>query len=380
VSSVNSNIKIIPLSRTARDVRRFLNVSYAIYRNDPHWVAPLLMDLKKVFTNSNPLFEHTEMALWVAARNGQDVGRIAGIIDHHHNRAQKDNAAFFGFFECADDAAVSRPLFEAVFAWARQGGARRVLGPMNPTMNDECGLLVDGFDSPPTFMMTYNPRYYLELVVAEGFRKAKDLLAFHIDFQKCPLDRLARIAGKTRQRHPEITLVPVRRATLSSDMAKVKEVYNAAWQDNWGFIPMTDAEIDFMAKRLKPLLVDGLIWVAEAAGEPVGFMLALPDYNYALQPLRGRLLTPRLLGFLPYLIGWKCPPRCRVFTLGVKEKYRNRGLEALMLTEGFKTGFRIGFKDAEASWILEDNVMMCRLLEAFGGKPYKTYRLFEREI
>ena len=143
---------------------------------------------------------------------------------------------------------------------------------------------------------------------------------------------------------------------------------------------MTDAEIDFMAKRLKPLLVDGLIWVAEAAGEPVGFMLALPDYNTALKPLRGRLLTPRLLGFLPYLLGWKCPPRCRVITLGVKEKYRNHGLEALMLTEGFKTGFKVGFKDAEASWILEDNLMMCRLLEAFGGKPYKTYRLFEREV
>jgi len=377
---VNSNTEIIPLSRTARDVRRFLNVSYGIYRNDPHWVAPLLIDLQKVFTDNNPLFEHTEMALWVAARNGQDAGRIAGIIDHHHNRGQKDNGAFFGFFECADDAAVSHSLFEAVFSWARQGGARRLLGPMNPTMNDECGLLVDGFDSPPAFMMTYNPRYYLDLVAAEGFRKAKDLLAFHIDFQHCPLDRLARIAEKTRQRYPEITLVPVRRATLSKDLAKAKEVYNAAWQHNWGFIPMTDAEIDFMAKRLKPLLVDGLIWIAEAAGEPVGFMLALPDYNTAIKPLRGRLLTPRLLGFLPYLLGRKCPPRCRVITLGVKEKYRNRGLEALMLSEGFKTGFRLGFKDAEASWILEDNLMMCRLLEVFGGKPYKTYRLFEREV
>ena len=143
---------------------------------------------------------------------------------------------------------------------------------------------------------------------------------------------------------------------------------------------MTDAEIDFMAKRLNPLLVDGLIWVAEAAGEPVGFMLALPDYNAALKPLRGRLPTPKLLGFLPYLLGWKWPPRCRIITLGVKEKYRTRGLAALMLTEGFKTGFRIGFKDAEASWILEDILMMCRLLEAFGGKPYKTYRLFEREV
>jgi ribosomal protein S18 acetylase RimI-like enzyme len=377
---VNSDIKIIPLARTARDVRRFLNVSYAIYRNDPHWVAPLLMDLKKVFTNRNPLFEHAEMVLWVAARNGQDVGRIAGILDHHHNRAQKDNAAFFGFFECVNDAAVSRQLFDAMFTWARQQGARRVLGPMNPTTNDECGLLAAGFDSSPVFMMPYNPAYYLDLVAAEGFRKTKDLLAFHIDVAKCPLDRLARIADKTRQRHPEMTFTPVRKATLTRDLAKVKEIYNAAWQANWGFVPMTDAEIDFMTARLKPLLMEGLIWVAETPAEPAGFMLALPDYNIALKPLRGHVLTPKLLGFLPYLLGRKYPPQCRVITLGVKEKYRNRGLEAVMLTEGFKTGIKAGFKYAEASWILEDNLMMCRLLEAFGGKPYKTYRLFEREL
>ena len=337
---MGNHIEIVPLSRNARQVLRFLKVSYGIYRDDPHWVAPLLMDLKKVFTDENPLFEHAEMALWVATRDGRDVGRIAGILDQNHNRTQKDSAAFFGFFECVNDAAVSRRLFEAVCAWARQQGVRRVLGPMNPTTNDECGLLVEGFDSSPVFMMTYNPRYYLDLVAAEGFRKAKDLLAFTWTFAKCPLDRLARIAEKTRKRHPELTFTPIRKATLARDLAKVKEVYNAAWQANWGFVPMTDAEIDFMADRLKPLLVEGLIWVAETPAEPVGFMLAMPDYNIALKPLRGRLLTPKLLGFLPYLLGWKCPPRCRVITLGVKEKYRNRGLEAVMLTEGFKTGSR----------------------------------------
>jgi hypothetical protein len=377
---MDNNIDIIPLSRSGRDVSRFLNVSYGIYRDDPHWVAPLLMDLKKVFTDENPLFGHAEMALWVAMRQGKDIGRIAAILDRNHQQVHKDNAAFFGFFECVGDAAASRHLFDTVFAWARSRGAQRVLGPMNPTTNDECGLLIDAFDAPPTFMMTYNPRYYLDLVAAAGFRKAKDLLAYHIDFKYCPLDRLARIAEKTRRRYPEITFTPVRRATLSRDLVKVKEVYNTAWQDNWGFVPMTDAEIDFMANRLKALLVEGLIWVAETAEEPVGFMLALPDYNWALKPLRGRLLTPRLLGFVPYLLGWKCPPRCRVITLGVKEKYRNRGLEAVMLTEGFKTGFGVGFKDAEASWILEDNQMMCRLLEVFGGKPYRTYRLYEREL
>ncbi len=377
---MSSELRIVPLSRNGREVSRFLNVSYGIYRQDPNWVAPLLMDLKKVFTNANPLFEHAEMQLWVATRAGKDIGRIAGILDHAYVRSQKDHAAFFGFFECANDPAASRQLFQAVFDWTKAKGARRVIGPMNPTSNDECGLLVDGFDEPPVFMMTYNPRYYTELIAAEGFRKAKDLLAFHIDISKAPLERLARIAEKTRKRHPELTFTPVLNSTLKRDLAKVKEVYNAAWEANWGFVPMTDAEIDFMAARLKPLLVEGLIWVAETPTEPVGFMLALPDYNQAFKPLNGRLLTLKTFGFIPYLLQRKYPTRCRVITLGVKESYRNKGLEAVMLTEGFKTGFKVGFKDAEASWILEDNKMMCRLMQIFGGNVYKTYRLYERGL
>ena len=377
---MDSKVEIVPLSRKAAEVRRFLKVSYGIYRDDPLWVAPLLMDLKKVFTDANPLFEHAEMALWVAVRNGQDVGRIAGILDRNHNQTQADSAAFFGFFESVNDAEVSRQLFDVVLAWARQQGVRRLLGPMNPTSNDECGLLVEGFDSSPVFMMTYNPRYYLDLVAAGGFRKAKDLLAYHVDVAQSPLNRLARVAEKVRLRHPELTFSPIRKATLARDLAKVKEVYNAAWQANWGFVPMTDAEVDFMANRLKPLLLEGLIWVAETSTEPVGFMLALPDYNIALKPLRGRLCTPKLLAFLPYLLGWKYPTWCRTVTLGVKEKYRNRGLETVMLTEGFRTGLKVGFTDSEASWILEDNVTMCRLMEVFNGKVYKRYRIYEREV
>ena len=377
---MNSDIQIVPLSRNSRDVLRFLKVSYGIYRDDPNWVAPLLMDLKKVFTDANPMFEHAVMQLWIATRAGQDVGRIAGIIDHTYNRAAKDPAAFFGFFESVDDPAVSRRLFETVSGWTRQAGLQRLLGPMNPTTNDECGLLVEGFDSPPVIMMTYNPRYYIALVEAAGFRKAKDLLAFHMDLAKIPMDRLGRIATKIKQRNPTLTFRPVLRKTLQQDLVKVKEVYNAAWEDNWGFVPMTDAEVDFMAARLKPLLMEGLIWLAEAGAEPVAFLLAMPDYNIPLKPLQGRLLTPKLLGFIPYLLGWKYPPRTRVITLGVKHAYRAKGLESAMLIEGLRVGIGVGVTESEASWILEDNVMMCRMLEAIGGRPYKTYRLYERQV
>ena len=374
------NLEIIPLSRARSDVLRFLKVSYGIYGDDPNWVAPLLSDLQKVFADENPLFAHAEMVLWVARRDGRDVGRIAGVLDENHNRTQPEKSAFFGFFECVDDPAVSRELFATVLEWARQKGARRVQGPMNPTTNDECGLLVDGFGSPPVFMMTYNPPYYSKLIEAEGFAKAKDLLAFRIDLATLPMERLTRLAAKVRQRNAGLSFRPVRRKTLEQDLAKVNEVYNAAWQDNWGFVAMTDAELDFMAARLKPLFTEGLVWLVEAGDEPVGFLLALPDYNVAIQPLRGRLLTPKLLGFIPYLLGWKCPPRSRVLTLGVKEHYRGKGLEAVMLFEGLKVGFGLGFTEAEASWILEDNVMMCRLLETVGGKVYKTYRIYERAV
>jgi ribosomal protein S18 acetylase RimI-like enzyme len=377
-TGLSNEVEIVPLTRSAQDVARFLRVSYGIYRGDPHWVAPLLMDLKKVFTDKNPLFDHATMQLWVARRGGRDVGRIAGLVDRNYNHAAGDQAAFFGFFECENDREASRRLFAALGQWARQANQKRLLGPMNPTTNDECGLLVDGFDSAPVFMMTYNPRYYVELVEAEGFRKAKDLLAFHIDLAGIPMDRLRRIADQARQRQPGVGLRPLRRKTLAQDLGKVKEVYNAAWEANWGFVPMTDAEVDFMAARLKPLLMEGLIWLAEAGPEPVGFLLAMPDYNIALQPLRGRLLTPKLLGFLPFALGWRRLPRTRVLTLGIKRAYRNRGLETALLIEGLRVGFESGVRESEASWILEDNVMMCRMIQAIGGRVYKTYRIYEK--
>ena len=377
---MKETLTIIPCTRSPANVRRFLDVSYGIYGNDPYWVAPLLVDLKQVFSDANPLFQHAEMLIWIASRNGKDVGRIAGILDHNHVSTHQDGSVFFGFFECENNPETSRELFNAVFNWARSKGFNRVLGPMNPTSNDECGLLVDGFDTPPQLMMTYNPRYYETLVTAEGFTKAKDLLAFHINVAGSPRKRLERIAVKTRRKNPGFQFKTVSKKSLPQTLAKIKNIYNAAWEKNWGFVPMTDSELDFLAARLKPLLVDGLVWLAETAEEPVGFMLALPDFNEALKPLRGSLWTPKALGLLPYVFGMKVPTSCRVVTLGVKDKYRNRGIEAVMLAECLATCLRLGFKDAEASWVLEDNVMMRRLLEPFGGRVYKTYRIYQRPV
>jgi len=375
-----SELAVVPLSRSGAHIRRFLRMSYGIYQDDPLWVAPLLADLKKVFTDANPLFEHAEIQLWVATQNGHDVGRTAGIADRNFNAHQKENAAFFGFFECVNDRAVAHALMEKVVNWARGKGFNKILGPLNPTTNEEGGLLVNGFDSSPVFMMTYNPPYYADLVTGEGFTKTKDLLAYFFDLANTPMERFERLANKFKRREPGLAIVPIRRRNLAQSLVKVKAVYNEAWQENWGFVPMTDAEINFMAGRMKPLLTEGLAYVAETSKEPVGFLLAMPDFNQAFKPLKGRMLTPKLLGFLPYLLGWKVPDLCRVITLGVKATYRGRGIEAAMLAEGLRTGFKLGFRSVEASWILEDNTAVQRLIELFGGKAYKTYRVYERPL
>jgi len=377
---MSRSFDVLPLKQQRGDILRFLTVPYSIYENDPNWVAPLLYDLKKVFEPKNPLFQHAEIQMWVATRNGADVGRISALIDHNYISFHADQAAFFGFFEAINDTEISGALFDAAINWARNKGMKRILGPMNLTTNDECGLLVDGFDSPPTFMMPYNPKYYADLVTHAGFAKAKDLVAYIVPLSKTPLDRLARLAEKTRRRNPDLTARAVTKQSLDRDINLIKEVYNSAWEKNWGFVPMTDAEIDFMADRLKPLLVEGLVWVVESPTEPVAFLLALPDFNQAIKPLRGRLLTPRALNLLPQMLGWRLPKFCRVVTLGVKQGYRNRGLESLMLSEGLKVGFKIGFTAAEASWILEDNIRMRRVIEVCGGHTYKTYRIYQRPL
>ena len=375
-----SEVVVKTLTRRGADLDRFLRLSYSIYQQNPRWVAPLLSDLKKVVTDGNPLFEHAEMQLWIAERDGRAVGRIAGLVDRHFNDYHREQCASFGYFESVNDRAVSQRLFAVASDWARSRGMKRLLGPLNPTTNDESGLLIHGFDTSPMFMMPYNPPYYGNLIAEEGFTKAKDLFAYIFDLSNSPKERLERISRKFKERHPNLTIVPVNRRNLDQSLAQVKEVYNEAWKENWGFGPMTDAEVNFMATRLKPLLTEGLAFITTNAHEPVGFLLTMADFNQAFKPLKGRMLTPGILGFLPYWLGWKVPDACRVVTLGVKAGYRGRGIETAMMAEGMRTCFKLGFRSVEASWILEDNAAVQRVIELFGGKPYKTYRIYERSL
>ena len=377
---MSRDVRVIPLARRGRELERFLRVSHQIYRHDPLWVAPLLIDLRDQFSDRNPFFAHAEMQLWVAERGGQDVGRIAGIVDRNHQEVHQDAAAGFGYFESTDDPAVSQALFGAVERWSRERGMRRLLGPLNPSTNNECGLLVEGFETPAVLMMTYNPAYYERLVVREGFVKVKDLLAFQFEIDERPRARLQRLAEIFAKRQPDIRVRRITRRSLAADLPKIKEVYNAAWERNWGFVPMTDAEVDYLAGRLKPLLLEGLVLIAETDGEPAAFMLGLPDFNQAIKPLHGRVLTPRVFGVIPYLLGWKRPTVVRLIALGIKKTFRGRGIEAAMFAQGLEFCLSTGFKSCEASWTLEDNTGVHRLIEIFGGRAYKTYRLYERNL
>jgi hypothetical protein len=375
---VAGELRLEELSRDRAGLRRFLRVPYRIYRGDPHWVAPLLSDRHLVLGRDNPFFDHAQGALWVAARDDRDIGSVAGIIDDHHNARYGERTAFFGFFESVDDVAVSRSLVDAVRGWARARGMTRLLGPMNPSINEECGLLVEGFHAPPVVMMTYNPPYYAALLAGAGFKRCKDLLAYDVPIDETQQARLDRLAARVLDRAGGITVRPVDKRAMARDVARIQEVYNAAWEDNWGHVPMTGAEIEFMAKRLTPLVEEQFVRLAETPeGTPVAFILGVPDVNEALGRLRGRLLSPRFALVLPYLARLKRPRFTRVIALGVKREYRQRGIEAALIAPCLRAMRRAGYQRCELSWILDDNTRIRGVTDIFRGTIYKRYALYE---
>jgi hypothetical protein len=375
-------ILIQRIGRGRADLARFFDVADRIYAGDPNWVAPLRSDLAKVFQDENPFFRHGEIQLFLATRGAETVGRIAAVLDKNHNSFHAEKAAFFGFFESIDDPEVAGKLLEAAAGWGRERKMTVLRGPTNPTLNDEAGLLVDGFDSPPVVMMTYNPRSYPSLIEGQGFRKAKDLLAYWFPLEEKPLERLARVADRFRKREPGIVVRNVSKGSLDSDLSRIRGVYNRAWEKNWGFVPMTPEEMDFMAKRLKPLLVEELLWLAEARKpdgtlEPIGFMLMLPDYNVAIAPTRGRLLP---FGWLKFLLATKKIRTVRVVTLGIQKEYRMRGIQSIMMADSLRFLLQKGFTGAEVSWLLEDNELVIGAVRLWGGRLYKTYRIYEKAL
>ncbi|MBD3161041.1 MAG: N-acetyltransferase [Candidatus Eisenbacteria bacterium] len=360
----------------ARDLHRFVVFPWAIYRDDPNWVPPLIGTTKQMLTpGKHPFHEHADVALFLARREGEIVGRIAAIVNHRHNEFHDEKTGFFGFFESVDDPLVAGALLDRASAWTAERGMDRIRGPASFSTNEECALLVDGFDTPPMILMPHNPPYYATLLERNGLAKAKDLLAYFWRQEDYPeaMKRLAQsIARKQRA-----TLRPLDMKQFQQEIARFTRVYNRAWERNWGFVPMTDAEIVHMAKELKPAVDPDLILFVEKGDETVGFAMGLPDMNRAVRHANGRLLP---FGLLKILWHARRISAARVPVLGILEEHRGQGLDVLLYDRLIENGARHGIREGEFSWILEDKRAMRRPLERLGSRVYKTYRFYEKPL
>ena len=365
----------------ARDKDRFVRFPEQVYRGDLHWVPPLLMERHDFLDpRRNPFFAHADVALFLARSEGEVVGRIAAVEDRNFNAFHGSRTGYFGLYESVNDAGVAAALFGAARGWARARRLDTLLGPMNLSTNYEVGLLVEGFDSDPYFMMPYNPRYYVKLFEDCGLEKAKDLFAWERSAASPPPERFARIADRIRQAEG-ITIRSIDLSRFEAEVARIKDVYNAAWEKNWGFVPMSDAEFDRLARDLRRLVVPELVLIAEDGGEPVAFSLTLPDVNQALKKVGGRLTWFGLpLGLARLLWHERKVDRVRLMALGVKAGWRRRGIDAVLIVETIRRTRALGYLGGEISWTLEDNELINRAIESMGGKPSKRYRIYERPL
>ena len=361
--------------KTKQDFKAFVEFPWRIYKGDANWVPPLVSDVEFVLGQNNPFWEHSEKELYLAY-DGTDnvVGRIAAIIDHNYIKFQGENVGFFGFYESVNDKEVASSLYAKVFEWLKAKGIDKMRGPMNPSTNDECGFLCEGLDSAPRIMMPYNPVYYLKLAEACGLKKAKELYAYDMDVSAGPVERLERVAAITYKKNPGLQIRKFSLKNFEEEIRKALEVYNQAWEKNWGFVPWTQKEFYTMAVRLKDLLLLDVTLLAEIDGVPVGMLIAVPDYNFILKKINGRMNLPGILKFLFYRGKIKA---LRLMIMGVVKKYRQKGIEGAMYYESLKNSQRLGFKKCEFSWVLDDNMMTQRAAEMMGGKLYKKYRIYE---
>jgi GNAT superfamily N-acetyltransferase len=357
-----------------KDLREFVELPFRLHRNEPNWSPPLRIAVRELLDRKkHPFYLTAEAQFFLAWREGAVVGRIGAILDRAHNQFHEESAGFFGFFECIDDADVAEALLRVARQWVFERGASVLRGPVNPSTNYECGLLVEGFDSTPMVMMTYNPRYYPELLEKVGLRKARDLYAYLTTPHTVAARKVERVADRVLATNG-VHVRPINMKDFDREVEKLWGVYNSAWQRNWGFVPMSREEFFLMGKEMKQILVPDFVLIGEVGDRVVGFALALPDINQALKPANGSLLP---LGILKILYYQRLVKNLRVLALGVVEEYRASGLAAGFYATLVRTARRLGYKDCEMSWILEDNVLMNRSLEMMGATRYKTYRIYE---
>jgi len=371
-------IKIIPVS-SKKELADFIDFPHDLYKDDPYYVPELFIAQRDLLTK-HPFHKHNTVQCFIAYNGTKIVGRIAAILNNAHNEFNKRNDGFFGFFDCTDDNAVATELFNTVANWLKEKGVtQNVIGPVNFSTNEPCGLLVEGFDSSPVLMDTYNPPYYIDLIEKQGFTKQIDLISWNWEGQNYD-DKSVRLLNTLQERLKRSNII-IRKVNLrdfKNETIKLREVYNKAWDQNTGFVPLNDEEFDYLAKDLKLILDADFCLIAEQEGKIVGFGLALPDYNEIFKTIkRGRLFPT---GIFKILFGKKNITRIRIYALGVIDGYRKMGIEACLYGTIIKRYKERGYLRAEAGWTLENNTLINAAIAAIKGDPYKKYRLYEKQI
>lgn len=364
----------------------FIKFPWFVYRNDPYWVPPLISERLDFFDpKKNPYYDHSEVKLLMAYRDGsprfgeagQPVGRLSVHENKPHVRHRREQIGFFGFFECIDDFGVAKALFDYGLGWLKSKGYHAVRGPANFSINGEYSLLVDGFDSPPMILMTYNPAYYVTLIERYGFTKSQDMYAYCQKFREGLPERVIKRADEVERNNPNFRVRKMDLRQFDREVKIVQRIYADAWDDNWGAVPFYEAEIMALGKELKLIIDPGLAFVAEFHGQPIGFSLSVPDFNQALKRANGRLFP---LGLVKLLLAKRRISRMRVLAMGVLKEYRHLGFDTVFYRKTLQAGARKGYDLAEMSLINESNIPMNRVLQRLGARIYKTYRMYDRSL
>ena len=374
-------VQVLPV-QSRRDMSQFIELPKRIYRGDRHWVAPLDMQTRQFLNRkTHPFYQHGDAAAFLAKRDGQTVGRILVSDDSRYNRAHGTNVGCFGLFESIDDPRTCRSLLDTGARWLAARGRTELLGPIDYSTNYPTGLLVDGFSSPPSVMMNHHPEYYQELLAGCGLTKAKDLYAWWFDGQNNMDSKWEQRVQRLAQRY-RVRVRPISFRNFNAEVARCKAIYNQSLEANWGFVKMTSDEFDHLAYELKQMAVPELMQIAEVNGQPVGLSIALPNLNEAIQPLRGSLMTLGLpIGLLRLVYRLKRVQTGRLAVLGVVPGYRRRGVAEALIQQTFRNTFEHrGYRGVELGWTLEDNTLVNRMIERVGGRHYKTYRIFQKQL
>ncbi len=361
-------------------LERFIKLPWKLYRDDSNWVAPLLSERKEFFDKEkNPFYRTAKTKLFLARQDGEFVGRIATCINFNHNEYHAENIGFFGFFDTIDDFEVARALLKVAMITLKSEGVTAMRGPASFSTNHEIGFLIEGFDSPPVIMMTYNPPYLPKFAEKFGLKKVMDFYAYLLTDEQPLSERHVNLVDKLKKKFG-ITIRPLNMSHFKDEVSLINKIYNDAWQYNWGFVPMKDDEFNHMAKNLKEVVDPDLVLIASVNGEPAAFSLALPDMNKVLIDIKGRLFPTGLIKLLWNAKVKKKIDGIRMVTMGVVPKFQKRGIDSILYVETYRKGVEKGYKWAELSWILETNDLMNRAAEAMGARVYKKYRMVEMPI